>query len=236
MHRAFRIVAVVLICLPVSLPFTSQRAYAPLLDPCKSSVSASPGIALVCPAGDGDALSTIGCTVTVTVHDNADIGIAGIPKSDMWLLGCAQGLSLCGGVAGSYADRSTNALGQSTFSNEPIAGGCDTGLYVAVQGIVIQDHTTCQPQCLPVAVRSPDYKSAGAPGPAPCSGDLLCPDARVSMADYTWFASHYPTADNPGAPYFSCADFGAPFVPPISLNDYSRFVIHYAGAGHKCSL
>ena len=121
-------------------------------------------------------------------------------------------------------------------SNEPIAGGCDTGLYVAVQGIVIQDHTTCQPQCLPVAVRSPDYKSAGAPGPAPCSGDLLCPDARVSMADYTWFASHYPTADNPGAPYFSCADFGAPFVPPISLNDYSRFVIHYAGAGHKCSL
>src|SRR6187399_487356 len=101
-----------LVCLIVVLLFSADPAHAPLLDPCKSSVSASPGIALVCPAGDGDALSTIGCTVTVTVHDNADIGIAGIPKSDMWLLGCAQGLSLCGGVAGSYADRSTNALGQ----------------------------------------------------------------------------------------------------------------------------
>src|SRR5678816_3152367 len=30
---------------------------------------------------------------------------------------------------------------------------------------------------------SGDFKSAGAPGPAPCGGDLLCPDGKVTNAD-----------------------------------------------------
>jgi uncharacterized repeat protein (TIGR01451 family) len=33
---------------------------------------------------------------------------------------------------------------------------------------------------------SGDFKSAGAPGPAPCGGDLLCPDGKVTNADLSF--------------------------------------------------
>jgi hypothetical protein len=234
MRRAFRIVAVVLTCLPIALAFLSNRVYAPIVDPCKSFVSATSGIVLVCPSGDGDPLFSVGSTVNLTIHDSSNIGVAGIPKTDLWLVGCNDGLLLCGGTRASNADAATNALGQTTFSNEPVAGGCDTGLYVVAQGIVIQN-SACAPNCLPIQLRSPDYKSAGSPGPAPCSGDVKCPDSRVSMADYTWFTMHYRKADVPSAPYLACADFAAPFGS-ITLADYSKFVIHYAGTGHSCSL
>jgi hypothetical protein len=55
------------------------------------------------------------------------------------------------------------------------------------------------------------------------------------MADYSWFISHYPRAESPGASYLACADFAPSFGPPISLNDYAKFVVHYAGAGHSCA-
>ncbi|HKW15732.1 MAG TPA: hypothetical protein VJS69_14700 [Candidatus Krumholzibacteria bacterium] len=237
MNRALRIAAVVVMCLPLALLFSAHPAYAPIVDPCKSavSVSGSAFIVLVCPKGDGDALSSVGATITLTVRDNAGVGVAGIPKTDMWLVGCNDGLLLCGGSQGSLADRATNALGQTTFSNEPNAGGCDTGLYVVAQGIVIQQSGSCVPYCLPIASRSPDYKSAGAPGPAPCSGDVRCPDGKVSMADYNWFITHLRRADSPAATYFACADYAQPFGQ-ISLADYSKFVVHYAGTGHACPL
>jgi hypothetical protein len=154
----------------------------------------------------------------------------------MWLVGCNDGLLLCGGSTGSNADAVTNASGTTTFSNEPIAGGCDTGLYAVVQGVIIQDSGTCQPKCLAIAARSPDYKSAGSPGPAPCGGDLKCPDSKVTTADFSWFVTHYPTAGNPGATYLACADFAAPLGSPIGLADFSAFTVHFAGAGHKCPI
>src|SRR5262245_13837794 len=190
MKRAPFIVAVSLACLTLALLFSPHRAYAPIVDACKSSASAGTGVGLVCPAGDGDPLSSIGCTVTVIIKDSAGFGVAGIPKTDLWLVGCNDGLLLCGGSSGSNADASTNAQGQTTFSNEPVASGCDNGVYVVAQGIVIQSAASCAPNCLLIKLRSPDYKSAGAPGPTPCAGDIRCPDAKVSMADYTWFTSH----------------------------------------------
>ena len=237
MNRASRIAAVSVVCLAVVLPFSSHPAYAPIVDACKStvSVSGSSFIALVCPSGDGDALSSLGATITLVVRDSGGFGVAGVPKTDLWLVGCNDGLLLCGGSSASNADAATNNQGQTTFSNEPVAGGCDTGLYVVAQGIVIQGPGTCAPKCLPIASRSPDYKSAGAPGPSPCSGDVRCPDSKVSMADYNWFVMHYRTADNPAAPYFACADYAQPFGQ-ISVADYSKFVIHYAGAGHRCPI
>ncbi len=232
MNRAFRIAAVVLTCLSVSLLFSSNRAYAPIVDPCKSFVSATTGIALVCPAGDGDSFSSVGITINLTVRDSQDSGIAGIPRTDMWLVGCNDKLLLCGGSQGSNPDAATNALGQTTFSNEPNASGCETGVYVVVQGLIILK-AGCVPNCLPMQLRSPDYKSSGAPGPPPCGLDTQCPDGKVSMADYTWFTLHYPNWDNPGAPYLACADFATPYSS-ISLADYSRFIIHYTGTGHRC--
>ncbi|HET6348066.1 MAG TPA: hypothetical protein VFH88_03190 [Candidatus Krumholzibacteria bacterium] len=196
---------------------------------------------LVCPLGDGDLLTApVGggnSQVSLTVRDNANVGIPGIPTTDMWLVGCNDGLLLCGGSSGSNADLATDATGHTTFSNEPVAGGCDTGLYCVVQGVVIEDAgNSCLPKCLAIAARSPDYKSAGAPGPAPCAGDIRCPDSKVSNADFSWFATHYPTAGNPGASYLACADFAAPLGSPIGLADFSKFTVHFAGAGHKCPI
>ena len=235
MVRGSHVIAVAFLCFAITAALLTKPAGAPIVDPCKSSVSASQGIVLVCPAGDGDPLSSAGSTITVTARDILGVGVPGIPRTDMWLVGCNSGLVLCGGSQSGNADGPTNALGESTFSNEPIAGGCDTGLYVVVQGYVIQQAGTCQPHCLLIATRSPDYKSAGAPGPAPCAGDLRCPDLRVTMADYTWFGSHFRWAENSGAPYHACADYTTPFGS-IGLPDYSKFVVHYIGTGHQCSI
>jgi hypothetical protein len=235
MIRVARLCVLFLVCVAVASAFNPTTASAPIVDPCKSSVSASMGIGLVCPAGDGDPLSAIGSTISVTARDIGGVGVPGIPRTDMWLVGCNDGLLLCGGSSASNADAPTDALGQSTFSNEPIAGGCDTGLYVVIMGYVIQHAGTCVPHCLLISMRSPDYKSAGAPGPAPCAGDIRCPDSKVTMADYSWFASHYRRAENPGAPYHACADYTTPFGN-IGLPDYSKFVVHYIGTGHQCSI
>jgi hypothetical protein len=210
-----------------------------IVDACSSDVSANAGVVLVCPLGDGDALTAavggVNAQISLTVKDNTGAGIAGVPATDMWTVGCNDGLLLCGGSSGSNADAATDAGGNTTFSQEPTAGGCDTGLYVVVQGVIIQDKATCTPKCLGIQARSPDYKSAGAPGPAPCGGDLRCPDSKVSTADFSWFVTHYPTAGNPGAPYFACADYAAT-LGVIGLSDFSKFTVHFAGAGHKCPI
>jgi len=211
-----------------------------IVDACKSTVSGNAGVVLVCPLGDGDPLNAavggVNATVNLTVRDNTNTGIPGIPATDMWLVGCNDGLLLCGGSQGSNADAATTATGATTFSNEPIAGGCDTGLYAVVQGVVIQTAGSCLPTCVAIQGRSPDYKSAGAPGPAPCGGDLRCPDSKVTNADFSWFVTHYPTTGNPGATYLACADYAAPLGAPIGLADFSKFSVHFAGAGHKCPI
>lgn len=211
-----------------------------IIDLCKSTVSGNAGVVQVCPRGDGDPLTApIGggnCQITLTVRDGANIPIAGVPAVDMWLVGCNDGLLLCGNSEGSNADAATNASGITTFSNDPVSGGCDTGVYAVIQGLIVSDPINCLPKCLPIAMRSPDYKSAGAPGPAPCGGDTRCPDSRVTNADFSWFVTHYPTGANPGATYFACADQASPLGAPISLADFSKFTIHFAGAGHKCPI
>ncbi|HEX6790013.1 MAG TPA: hypothetical protein VF247_01765 [Candidatus Krumholzibacteria bacterium] len=206
---------------------------------CPPTVTANAGVVLVCPSGDGDPLTNavggIDAKITLTVSDSGGLPIPGVPASDMWLVGCNDGLLLCGGTQGSQADAATNASGVTTFSNEPISGGCDTGLYVSVQGVLAGDPSTCVLRCLAIATRSPDYKSAGAPGPAPCGGDIGCPDGRVSNADFSWFVTHYVTNSNPGAPYLACADFAAP-LGSVTLADFAKFSLHFAGAGHKCPI
>jgi len=210
-----------------------------IVSPCLSTVTAAAGVVLVCPQGDGDLLTApVGggnCQITLTVKDNTPAAIPGIPATDMWLVGCNDGLRLCGGSAGSNADAATNASGVTTFSNEPTAGGCDTGLYAVVQGVVIQNPGTCTPKCLPIAARSPDYKSAGGAGDPPsCGGDLLCPDGKVGNADFSWFTGHYTFPGHPGS-FFACADYAAPLGgASLTLADFSKFSVHFAGVGHKC--
>jgi len=209
-----------------------------IIHACSSFVSANAGIVLVCPVGDGDPLSATASgtnsTINATIIDGTGAPVVGIPVSDMWLAGCTGGLLLCGGSSGSPADVPTNGSGQTFFTGEPVAGGCDTGLYVVVQGTVIQDED-CLDDCLPIQARSPDYKSAGAPGPAPCAGDLKCPDSKVSNADFSWFVTHYTVNVMFPKPYHVCADYASSFGA-ITLADFTKFVFHFAGAGHKCPI
>lgn len=206
-----------------------------IVAPCLSTVTANAGVVLVCPLGDGNTLTApVGggsSQVALVVKDNTNTGIPGIPTTDMWLVGCNDGLLLCGGSSGSNADLATDASGATTFSNEPIAGGCDTGLYCVVQGIIIQNPGSCTDKCLPIAARSPDYKSVAGCGAI----DNRCPDSRVTNADFSWFITHYPTGTNPGAPYLACADYSVT-LGVIGLSDFTTFVLHFAGAGHKCPI
>jgi len=208
-----------------------------IVDACKSTVTANAGVVLVCPQGDGDALTATAdganSQVTLTVRDNTNTGIPGIPATDMWMVGCNDGLLLCGGSQGSNADLATSASGVTTFSNEPVAGGCDTGLYAVVQGIVIQEAGSCLPKCLPIASRSPDYKSSASCGAV----DNRCPDSKVTNSDFSWFTSHYLFAGpGAGATYLACADYAAPFGSPIGLADFTKFTVHFVGSGHKCPI
>ena len=237
--RIFLVVSVLaIVCLLQAAD--PQTGNSGIVDYCHSTLTANAGVVVVCPLGDGDPLTNAvggnNCQITLTVRDVTNTPIQGIPTVDMWLVGCNDGLLLCGNSSGSNADAATNASGVTTFSNEPVSGGCDTGLFAVVQGLIVQNPQTCQPLCVPIAVRSPDYKSAGAPGPAPCGGDTRCPDSKVTNADFSWFVTHYPTTGNPGAAYLACADYAAPLGAPIGLADFSKFSVHFAGAGHKCPI
>src|SRR5688572_2843411 len=102
-------------------------------DFCKSTLVANAGVVLVCPLGDGDPLTAavggVNSKITLTLRDNTNSPIPNMPAVDMWLVGCNDGLLLCGGSQASNADATTDAFGVTTFSNEPVAGGCDTGVY-----------------------------------------------------------------------------------------------------------
>jgi len=99
---------------------------------------------------------------------------------------------------------------------------------VVVEGVIIQDPLNCVLKCLPIAVRSPDYKSDAGCGAI----DAPCPDAKVDDADFSWFAYHYPYPGHP-ATYFACADYAAPLGVPIDLADFVKFSLHFV-PGHHC--
>ena len=139
---------------------------------------------------------------------------------------------LTAGLVSSSTIRGTTSASTSdsysvTLDHPYLSGfGENQEIVLYLDGHPLQEHAT-------VDHRSPDVKSAGAPGPAPCSGDLLCPDGKVTNADLGWFFTHYPTGANPGAPYSKLADYRNPIGAPIGLADFSEFTVHFAGSGHK---
>ena len=200
-----------------------------VVDPCKTTATAASGITFACPQGDGDALSSLGLTITVTVRDNTNAPIPGIPASDFWLIGCNDKLTLCGGAGSMGASAATDANGVTTLTGDPATSGCDTGVKVVVQGIVVQD-ANCNPLCLNIGVSTPDMKATG------CAGENICPDGQVTDLDFNYFSFSFATAGNPTPIYRQCHDYAAPFGA-ISLADFSKFSVHRlypAPVGHKC--
>jgi hypothetical protein len=203
--------------LAASVTFDSAVIRADLPDVCQSTATVNgSGVVVACPLGDGDALAGAGLTITVTVVDALNMPVAGIPPQDFWLIGCNDELVLCGGSNSINADASTDANGVTHISGAIASGGCDTGVRVVVQGVVI-GNGACVPVCLPIAVRSPDQVSS--------SGGQ--PDGIISAADLAYFALNY---QSPPRPYAVCDDYAAPYGT-ISLADFARLAVHY---DHSC--
>jgi hypothetical protein len=176
-----------------------------------------PGVILICPQGDGETLADKGLTISVTVRDNVGVPVPGIPAQDFWLIGCEDLITLCNGVSSIDATGPTDANGMTTFTGTIAGSGCDASIQVVAQGYILRDEN-CLPLCLPVAVRSPDQKSANGGGP----------DGIVTSADFAYFGISY---QSPPKPYNACHDFvGAPYGT-ITLADFARFGAHY---GHGC--
>ena len=201
------ILAAALLCWQF-LPMNTNTASSGIVDPCSSETdfcAAGTRCLLVCPQGDGSLLSDGGNEICVTIRDNLGIPIEGILATDFWLIGCTN-LCLCGGSGSSNADAATDANGETQFSGGMAAGGCDTGLMVVCQGVIIG----CPPTCLAIMVVSPD---------------ITC-DLFVNLADFSLFAPHFPSPPNS---YEACMDFDCD--GDIDLVDFSLFAQHWQ---HHC--
>jgi hypothetical protein len=159
-------------------------------------------------------------TISVTVMDNTPAPIIGMPASDIWTKGCNDGLVLCGGSATISASAATNSSGMTTITGDMATGGCDTGLNVVVQGIVIGGGD-CPVICLGIAVRTPDFTGPG--GGAP--------DGIVTLIDFTDLVKGFPAKyQSPPKAYVACYDLGGTFGT-VTLPDFSLFGKHF---NHPC--
>ena len=219
--QAVRLPGAILFCLLLAAGVARAA-----VDGGESTATSAAGILFSCPAGDGETLGRWGLTISATLLSYMDVPQANVPSSDMWLVGCNAGLRLCS-TASPFQPNATDNNGHIVLDGILSVSGCDnSGLHLVVQGAQLFS-------CVPIQVRTPDLKSSGAPGPAPCGGDQICPDGRVNLADYSFFVTHYPISSNPAPPYFACADLALPYENPIGLADFSRFANHFA-AGHAC--
>lgn len=183
-----------------------------VVDPCNSSASGASGSVVACPQGDGTALAAGGLTISVTVLDDVNAPVVGVAAADIWLIGCTDALVLCGGSGGINAAAATDINGQTTITGDIAGGGCDVGVRVVVQGIVI-GAGVCADPCVPLTVRSPDYK---------LESPLI-----VQLQDFAKFGVPFPS---PPDAYDACSDFVAPFLN-INLQDFSVFGLHWL---HSC--
>jgi hypothetical protein len=145
------------------------------------------------------------------VKDGTGAAIPGIPAQDFWIIGWGDSICLCGGSGAIDADAASDASGDATISGALAGGGCDSGIQIVVQGIVIADPADwTQPLCLPVVATSPD---------------ITC-DLVVESADFSLFAQYFTGS----LPYSPCADYNCDtFVESI---DFSLFAQHF---NHACN-
>jgi len=213
-----RVVLLSLVCILFAVSFAAT-AGAQSSGACESSATAAPGLLLVCPAGDGATLASIGSTIYVTVRDADGNPIANVPFGDLWLDDCfvfeTPTFLPCVPIqTSSNADANSDANGSMTVSGTIKGGGCSDHLMVVIQGAPLQDpNFPCDwlnftnPLCLPIATRSPDI-----------NGDHV-----VDLIDVSLFASHFGTS------YSGCEDLNGDGV--VSLQDLALFAQHI---GHTC--
>ncbi len=197
--------------LALSLSAFAASAGAGVVEPCNSSATGPPGVLFACPNGDGDVLSANGLTITVTVRDNVNAPVPGIPAADIWLIGCSDLLALCGGSGSISASGPTDVNGVTTITARLAAGGCDNSGVRAVYQAIVIGAGVCGDPCVPIKVRSCDI-----------DGTLA-----TNLADFALFGSGYTS---PPKPYNECLDFVSPFSA-VNLGDFAKFGSHYQ---HAC--
>jgi hypothetical protein len=130
----------------------ASLATAGIPDETQSTASSASGCLQVVPNGTGDALSSKGLTVTVTVLDGNGDPIAGYPFQDVGLADNAGGadVSLC--TSGWLSSANTNAAGVTTITGAGFAGGSTQGgMRATVGGVRITNGAA-----LDIDVVSPD--------------------------------------------------------------------------------
>ena len=209
--RIARVGAALALVMALSLsPRVVDDAITGVVDPCNSSASSAAGVLFACPAGDGDQLAAGGLTINVTILDNVSAPVPGVLASDIWVVGCADLLVLCGGSGAISASGPTDANGQTTITGDLAAGGCDGALRVVWSGMVIGAGVCGQP-CLPIQVRSADI-----------NGSLY-----INLVDFAAFGAGYTS---PPKPYNACIDYTAPFGT-VTLPDFAKYGAHN---NHTC--
>jgi hypothetical protein len=151
-------------------------------------------------------------TISVTVRDATGAAVPGIPAADLWLIGWADNLGLCGGAGSINATAATDVNGQTTITGALAGGGCDDGVAVVVQGTVILDPVDwTSPLCLAIFTRSPDGNA----------------DLVVNSVDFTQFGNSWTLL---GGIYDACMDFDCNTL--INSVDFTVFGNHYL---HICN-
>jgi hypothetical protein len=200
------------IIIAIALVTNVTEARSLIVDPCMSTATGPPGTVLACPAKDGDELGALGLTITVVCRNNQGLPIPGIPATDIWVIGCNDGLILCGGSGAINASGPTDANGMTTITAAFAASGCDlAGVRVVVQGLVIQGPMCGGGQCIPIKVISPDIDG----------------NYQVDLADHAMFAMDYPS---PPKAFNGCLAFAWPH-DAVSLAAYARYATHH---NHGC--
>jgi hypothetical protein len=170
----------------------------------------------VCPQGDGPPLNNLApasgdATISVTVKDGTDTAVPNIPGTDFWLVGCGDLLALCGGSAAIGANGATDVNGDTTIEAAMSAGGCDVGVNVVVQGVILKAGNCVDNLCLAITTRSPDI-----------DGNLA-----VAPLDFQAFGNAWEPL---GGTYAACADFNCDDV--ITAIDFQVFGNHWQ---HSCN-
>ena len=191
-----------------------------MADPCESEVSVScPGMRLcICPSNDferiGDAC--VDGYIEIWVRDRNAVGIPNVPPTDFWINACDPAQELClvvpqPVVADSFTSELPAFAGRTTISGRIAGGGCvlTGGLWVAVQGGVIQDLPGCiYITCLDIVVVSPDLNG----------------DCTVSLADFQVFTMSYNKSEGMEG-YNGCCDYNDD--GQCALADFAFFAEHY---------
>jgi hypothetical protein len=213
---AFSLIAAALLSWQIASVNTATSGASGIVDACASDANSAGGCWFSCPLGDADRLDEIGAVISIHADDGAG-GIANIPATDFYLLGCTDGLVLCGGGGSINADSASNASGNTTMSGDLAASGCDLdGIVVVIQGTIVEEGTppNCTPKCLPFDAVTPDI-----------TGDGGVIDGAVDAIDFGRFGQIY-TGD---LPFDACYDYNCD--GQCELADFGDFGLHWE---HSC--